>query len=194
MLPEARGYEKASGPGRLIVVVGPSGVGKDSLLAASRDTLQACPNLLLVRRTITRVASGDAEDHEPMSEAAFVAAERDGAFCFTWRAHGLCYGLRSELETHLAAGKPAIVNGSRKVLADMAVRFPGLAVVRVTADPHVIAARLASRGRESAGEIEARLARAAEIPNVAPVAVVDNSGALKDGARLFSKAVAAFLS
>ena len=168
-------------------------MGKDSLLSAARQTLETWPDLLFVRRTITRPASGDAEDHEPMSDEAFAAAEEAGAFCFAWRAHGLCYGLRSDLEAHLRAGRPAIVNGSRKVVAEMAARFPGLAVVRVTADPRIIAARLASRGRESSEEIAARLARAAEIPTVAPVAVVDNSGALEDAAKVFVDAVTGFL-
>lgn len=192
-MPEQEDAGKAALPGRLVVVVGPSGVGKDSLLSAARATLATVPDLLFVRRAITRPASGDAEDHEPMSDEAFAAAEQDGAFCFTWRAHGLCYGLRTDLEAHLGAERPAIVNGSRKVLADMARRFPGLAIVRVTADPQVIAARLASRGRESDEEIAARLARAAEIPDVAPVAVVDNSGTLDDAARSFVDAVTEFL-
>lgn len=165
-------------PGRLIVVVGPSGVGKDSLLAAARGRLSGRDGLMLVRRTITRPETGDAEAHLPMSLAGFEAAEKQGAFAFTWRAHGLAYGLPAALDAHLDAGRPALVNGSRKMLAAMAERFPGLAVVSVTASPEAVAARLAARGRETPEEIAARIARAAEIPAVAPVVTVDNSGPL----------------
>lgn len=192
MSPEA-GEAPAAGDGaacgRLIAVVGPSGVGKDSLLAAARRAFAGHPELLFVRRTITRPAGEDAEAHEPMTAAAFAEAESAGAFCFTWQAHGLCYGLPATLAAHLDAGRPAIVNGSRKVLAEMARRFPGLAVIVVTARPEVIARRLAARGRESEGEIAARLSRTAEVDPVAPIVAVDNSGALQDGAAAFVAAV-----
>ncbi|WP_051242633.1 phosphonate metabolism protein/1,5-bisphosphokinase (PRPP-forming) PhnN [Stappia stellulata] len=182
--------EEASGatrPGRLIAVVGPSGVGKDSLLALARRELGA--ELCFVQRTITRPAAGDAEDHVPATDAEFAAREAAGGFCFCWRAHDLCYGLPASLRDHLAAGLPAVVNGSRKVLPQMAACFPGLAIVSITADPQVIAARLVARGREDAAQVAARLARSAPVPAVAPIRVVDNSGALEVAAADFVAAL-----
>jgi ribose 1,5-bisphosphokinase len=180
----------AARPGRLIAVVGPSGVGKDSLLALARHALG--DQLHFVRRTITRPVSGDAEDHVPATPAEFAAREAAGGFCFSWRAHGLCYGLPASLRDHLAAGLPAVVNGSRKVLPQMAVSFPNLAIVSITADSQVIAARLVARGREDADEVAARLARSAPVPAVAPVRVIDNSGALDAAAAEFVAALRAF--
>jgi phosphonate metabolism protein PhnN/1,5-bisphosphokinase (PRPP-forming) len=184
------GAAKASPQGRLIAVVGPSGVGKDSLLALARRELDG--ELHFVRRTITRPPAADAEDHLAASDADFAACEAAGGFCFSWRAHGLSYGLPAALDDHLAAGRPAVVNGSRKVLPQMAARFPGLAIVSVTADPQVIAARLLARGREDADEVAARLARSAPVPAVAPVRVIDNSGALETAAAEFIAALRAF--
>ncbi|WP_249691339.1 phosphonate metabolism protein/1,5-bisphosphokinase (PRPP-forming) PhnN [Stappia sp. WLB 29] len=169
----------ASGrPGPLIAVVGPSGVGKDTLLARARAALSGRPDFLFVQRSITRPASADAETHVPMTAEAFEEAERAGAFAYSWRAHGLGYGLPASLTEHLAAGRPAVVNGSRKVLAGMQERFPTLCVIQIVAAPDVLAARLAARGRESADDIAARIARAGEALPVAPACIIDNSGDL----------------
>lgn len=168
--------------GPLIAVVGPSGVGKDTLLARARAALSDRPEVLFVRRSITRPASADAEEHVPITAEAFDEAERAGAFAFSWRAHGLGYGLPGSLSEHLAAGHPAVINGSRKVLAGMQERFPTLSVIQIAAAPEVLAARLAARGRESQAEIAARIARAEEALPVAPVCVIDNSGELDQAA------------
>ncbi|HMB13658.1 MAG TPA: phosphonate metabolism protein/1,5-bisphosphokinase (PRPP-forming) PhnN, partial [Roseovarius sp.] len=48
--------------GRLIAVVGPSGVGKDTLM---RAMVAERPNLRRVRRVITRRADDGGEGHEP---------------------------------------------------------------------------------------------------------------------------------
>lgn len=175
--------------GRLIAVVGPSGVGKDSLLALAREAFADRPELLFVRRAITRPATGDAEAHLPMSVAEFDRAEAEGAFAFCWRAHGLGYGLPVSLDGHLRAGHPAVVNGSRKVLAAMAERFPGLAVVSITARPDVLARRLSARGRESAEEIADRIARASEPLPFEPAVVIGNSGTLADAGRQMVAAI-----
>ncbi|MCA1299372.1 phosphonate metabolism protein/1,5-bisphosphokinase (PRPP-forming) PhnN [Stappia indica] len=182
----------ARAPGPLIVVVGPSGVGKDSLLAAARAAYAGRPEMLFVRRAITRPASGDAEDHLPMSAAEFEATLAGGGFCLAWRAHGLAYGLPAALRAHLDAGRPAVVNGSRRALPEMAECFENLAILSVTATPEVLGARLAGRGRESAEEIAARVARAAPVPPVAPIREIDNSGSLDAAVPRFLGAIAAF--
>lgn len=179
----------SNGRGPLIAVVGPSGVGKDTLLARARAALSGRPDILFVQRSITRPASADAETHVPMTAEDFDEAERAGAFAYSWRAHGLGYGLPASLAEHLAAGHPAVVNGSRKVLASMQERFPTLCVIQIVATPAALAARLAARGRESAEEIAARIARAGEPLPVAPACVIDNSGDLDQAAEALVAAI-----
>jgi ribose 1,5-bisphosphokinase len=160
--------------GRLVAVVGPSGVGKDTViaaLAARRAGLHA------VRRVITRPAGRDAERHEPVSEAEFARREAAGEFALAWRAHGLAYAIpRAEIAC-LSEGRDALANLSRGALPAARARFPGLVVLQLTAPPEVLAARLAGRGRESEAQIAARLARADQsLPDGIEAVEIDNSG------------------
>jgi ribose 1,5-bisphosphokinase len=73
-----------------------------------------------------------------------------------------------------------LCNLSRAVLPQAAARFPGMAVLHVTARPEVLAERLAGRGRETVEEIARRLARqGAALPEGLPAYEIDNSGALE---------------
>jgi ribose 1,5-bisphosphokinase len=92
--------------------------------------------------------------------AEFEAAEARGDFALSWRAHGLAYGIPVEVGDVLGAGRDAVANLSRGVLDEAQAVFPGLVVLALTASPDVLAARLAARGRETAADVEGRLARA----------------------------------
>ena len=87
--------------GRLVAIVGPSGAGKDTLIAGA---VAARPDLVWARRTITRPATGN-EPSEAVSEAEFERRRAAGAFAFWWTAHGLSYGIPASIHDHLAAGR-----------------------------------------------------------------------------------------
>ena len=53
--------------GQLVLIVGPSGVGKDTLIAWLRERLGNRPDVMFVRRTVTRKADTTLEDHDTMS-------------------------------------------------------------------------------------------------------------------------------
>jgi ribose 1,5-bisphosphokinase len=174
--------------GRLVLVVGPSGAGKDTLIAAAKSALADDASYVFPRRIITRQAVAEAEDHESVTPEQFEKMRRNGAFALDWDAHGLSYGLAASLLDDLAAGRTVVLNGSRAAVADARRRFEALTVVLIEARPEVRAARLAGRGRESEAEIAARLAR--EVRDPLPGAVlVDNSGALADGVAAFLAAL-----
>lgn len=143
--------------GRLIAVVGPSGVGKDSVMAGLHDAL---PSIHLVRRVITRAPGLGGEDYDAVSVAEFEALVRDGAFAAHWGAHGLFYGVPVDVLGRLAQGTDCLVNFSRTALRDAARTFPRFLVLNVTAAPETLAKRLAARGRETPDEIAQRLAEA----------------------------------
>src|SRR3954452_5276441 len=126
----------------LVLVVGPSGAGKDTLLDAARQALADDTRFRFVRRVITRPADAGGEAHEAVTEAEFAARD----FALQWQAHGLRYGIPAEaIEERVVA----VANVSRTVIAEAARRFR-VRVIEVTAPPDVLASRLASRGREDA--------------------------------------------
>lgn len=156
-----------------IAVVGPSGVGKDTVMGAM---VQQLPGLYLVRRVVTRAPDAGGEDIIAVDEARFQQMVSAGEFALHWGAHGLFYGIPLQQAGDLVP----VMNLSRSVLGAAQEVFPGLAVISLTAAPEVLAARLALRGREPDAEQAARLRRAsAALPEgLLRVHRIDNSGDL----------------
>lgn len=162
--------------GRLIAIVGPSGVGKDSVMAGIKGTL---PDLHLVRRVITRAPELGGEDYDAVSVPHFEALVENGAFAVHWGAHGLHYGIPITVKYQLGKGTDCLVNFSRKALTQAAEIFPRFMVLNITAKPETLAQRLAARGRETEAEIAKRLAQAEKpLPETLKVIHLANDGPL----------------
>ena len=179
----------------LILVVGPSGAGKDTLLNGAREALGEHAPVRFVRRVITRPMveeTGDPgqEVHDGISEQAFHARQEAGAFALSWRAHGLHYGVPADIAIDLAQGRVVIVNVSRAVVAEAAERFP-VAVIEIGAEPDVLARRLAARGREDADDVARRLSRAIELPLPVERERVVNDGTVEQGVQRLLTAIRA---
>ncbi|MEM8839348.1 MAG: phosphonate metabolism protein/1,5-bisphosphokinase (PRPP-forming) PhnN [Pseudomonadota bacterium] len=163
--------------GRVILIVGPSGAGKDAVIQWLKPQLKTDPNIVFVRRTITRAAGDTNEDHIATSQEDFRKAEQSGQFLATWSAHGLFYGLSADLHDAVESGRLLIINGARRALPELKRVFPGALVVHITAKQGVLEERLRSRARENEAEIQERLQDALKLPDPAFEAVViDNSG------------------
>lgn len=163
--------------GRLIAVVGPSGVGKDSVMQGLAEVM---PNMHLVRRVITRAPDLGGEDYDAASEAQFHDMARDDTFAVHWGAHGLFYGIPHTVRHQLNMGTDCLANFSRKALQAGADAFPNFVVLNITAGPETLAARLAARGRESDAEIDRRLAESAKpLPAGLDVITISNDGPLE---------------
>lgn len=168
----------------LVLVVGPSGAGKDTLIAAARDRLADDHRFVFPRRLVTREAVAALEDHDTISWDDF----RNGAFALSWEAHGLGYALPLSIDDDLEAGRTVVANVSRRVISPAAKKYPDTVVLFITADPGVRARRLAARGRESDADIAARLAREVDgVPAGIRSVTIDNSTSL-------DKALATFLA
>ena len=144
---------------RLLVVVGASGAGKDSVLNAWLNTLPAEERPHRARRSITRQLQDPSEAHEPMDDAAFARARMAGEFAFSWQAHGLHYGIRHGELAALGTGHWVVMNGSRAHLAELRAAAPRARVIEIMASDAVRSARLAGRAREQGERIGDRLAR-----------------------------------
>ncbi|MEW6122739.1 MAG: phosphonate metabolism protein/1,5-bisphosphokinase (PRPP-forming) PhnN [Pseudomonadota bacterium] len=167
------------GPGALVLVVGPSGAGKDTLIDIARAQLADRADIHVARRLVTREA-GAGEAHGTVSKEEFEA--RRSAFPLCWDAHGLSYALDEEVGRRLARGETVIANGSRAALPVARGRFSRLLVVHVTAPVALRARRLAARGRESEADILERLSRAPAL-DTAPDLEIENVGTPEEGGR-----------
>jgi ribose 1,5-bisphosphokinase len=167
----------AIGPGRLVLVVGPSGAGKDMLLGLAKAACADDANIVFPRRAITREATVS-EDNEQLSLGAFREAVERGAFAVNWEAHGHCYALRSAIDDDIRAGRTVVANVSRTVIGTLRRAYLDVMVIAITAPPEILARRLASRGRGSDGKIEQRLGRTVEDASAKPdVTIVNMSSA-----------------
>lgn len=181
----APGVKDIAMQGRLIYLMGPSGSGKDSLLQAARAQLEA-HGCRFARRVITRSAESVGEDAIGVTPAEFERLAGEGAFALSWHANGLAYGIPRVIDDWLAAGQDVLINGSRGHLDTARQRYPHLLAILLQVDEAALRQRLLARGRETPGQIEARLARSRELqdansaksdlPGICPL---DNSGPLQ---------------
>jgi ribose 1,5-bisphosphokinase len=178
----------AIGPGRLVLVVGPSGAGKDTLLGLAKAAYADDANIVFPRRAITREATAS-EDNEQLSPGAFREAVERGAFAVNWEAHGHCYALRSAIDDDIRAGRTVIANVSRTVIGDLRRAYLDVVVIAITAPPEILAKRLASRGRSSDGKIEQRLGRTVEDASAEPDVTIVNMSSAEYHARQLMRIV-----
>src|SRR5437764_12352637 len=164
------------GPGKLVLVVGPSGAGKDTLLGLARTACVDDRNIVFPRRVVTREASSS-EDNEQMSPDAFRQALEQQKFAMNWEAHGHCYALSRAIDDDVRAGRTVVVNVSRTVVGEVRRIYADVVVVSVTAPSDILAARLAMRARGSDGRIQQRLARTVDDASVPDVTIVNVSSA-----------------
>jgi|AntRauMFilla1563_2_1112583.scaffolds.fasta_scaffold05324_4 ribose 1,5-bisphosphokinase len=162
--------------GRLVAVVGASGVGKDSVMTALAETT---PQISLARRVITRPSDAGGEDFDGIGEAEFLARDAAGEFALSWSAHGLRYAIPDAVDVPLLAGHDVLANLSRSVLTQATARFEQCEVLHLTASREVLEQRLIARGRESRADIMRRLDRTAgALPAGIKTHQIDNSGPL----------------
>jgi ribose 1,5-bisphosphokinase len=172
----------AIGPGKFILVVGPSGAGKDTLLGLARAACANDGNIVFPRRVITRPTSAS-EDNEEVSADAFRDALARGDYAANWESHGHSYALPRSVDDEIRAGRTVIANVSRTVVAAMRSAYTNVVVVSITAPPDVLAERIAMRGRSSDGNIERRLGRTVDDRLALPDFTIVNSSSAEYHAR-----------
>ena len=150
--------------GCLVLVVGPSGAGKDTLLRRAKTALQGEARYCFPRRFITRPAGDPHEDHVALTEEEFADWERAGRFSLSWRAHGFSYALPASIHDLTADRRIVAANASRTVIREARSRFARVGVIHVTASAEALARRIGDRGRETPKERAGRLARSVPEP------------------------------
>lgn len=176
----------AIGPGRLILVVGPSGAGKDTLLGLAKSACAEDKDVVFPRRVVTREASAF-EDNAQLSPEGFREALARGDFAMHWEAHGHSYGLPRAIDDDLRAGRSVVVNVSRTVIDAARRAYANVTVIAITAPPDVLAERLKMRARGSDGRVEPRMNRT--IDATTPDVTILNVGRPEDHARRLVQAI-----
>ena len=72
---------------RLVVVIGPSGSGKDALITGAGMMLANNPGYYFTTREITRPSSTTGERHILVSEEEFRQRHNSGQYTISWSAH-----------------------------------------------------------------------------------------------------------
>lgn len=174
------------GPGRLVLVVGPSGAGKDTLIGLAQAACAGDTSVVFPQRVVTREASSF-ENNEAVSPTQFGQMLAHGDFAFQWEAHGLRYGVPRSIVDGIRAGHVVVVNASRTIVEFARRSYANVTVVSVTAPPEILAQRLAARARSSDGQLDGRLRRAVAAP--AADVVINNIGRAEDHAAELLKAI-----
>lgn len=170
--------------GTLVLVVGPSGAGKDTLIGEARRLLEDEPRIVFARRAITRPPGDPTEQHLAITPAEFAAQEARGEFLLSWPAHGLSYGIPVAYERMLDQGHIVVANVSRTVIREAERRIANVVVLHITAPIAILAARIAARGRERVDEIAERLHRQPPLAvSRAEVCEIVNDASIEIGAR-----------
>jgi ribose 1,5-bisphosphokinase len=162
------------GPGRLVLVVGPSGAGKDTLITHVRAACACDPAVVFPRRIVTRPASAF-EDNISIAEDDFARLVHAGAFALWWEAHGHKYGIPVTIDTDLRGERVVVCNVSRAVIDVARARYERVVVALITAPADILAARLSSRERASDGDLAQRLRRMPQA-DYRPDVVIENVG------------------
>jgi guanylate kinase len=149
---------------RVVVITGPSGVGKGTLI---RGLMERVPTLELSISATTRPArpgEQDGVDYHFLSREEFDRRVAEGEFLEHADYAGRSYGtLRSELEDRVRAGVPVVleieVQGARQVREAVP---DSLLVFIAPPSPAALRARLLGRGTDDTAEVERRLGAAEE--------------------------------
>lgn len=163
--------------GLWVMVCGPSGVGKDSVLQHAEGLLAGVPRIVFSARLVTRAAGPGARDTEIGREELRKLLAAGGA-AWQWQAHGQHYAIGAGYRDLVAQGNVVVVNGSREHAARLRER-PDVRTVLVTAPAEDVRERLLARGRESAEAVALRMERNSVLDLEDADQVIANDGPLE---------------
>jgi guanylate kinase len=151
-----------AGPGKLIIVSGPSGAGKTTVL---RRLFESCPAPLVASVSATTRAPREGEidgvDYHFLSPEEFARRRAAGDFleCCEVYSQGDWYGtLRSEVAPSLAEGKWVVLEIDVKGTLAVLEHYPrALTIFLAPASPEDLERRLRARATESAAALARRL-------------------------------------
>lgn len=141
--------------GKLFLIVGPSGSGKDTLIEYVTSRLP----VKRVKRYVTRLPNAF-EDFISVNACEFNSMD----FFIKWGVFDKMYGIGREVLDGLLKGENYVINVSRDVINEVRSKWLDTKVVSLTVAKDVLRARMLARKRDSLDEIEKRLSREFSVP------------------------------
>lgn len=149
--------------GKLIVISGPSGVGKTSIVDSM---LESTPSVFSVSATTRRVRIGEVDgvDYHFVDRLSFKAKVESGEILEWAEYGGNLYGtLRSSVQPILDSGRNVILDIENEGAKQIRESYPEALLIFVAPpDLDTLASRLAGRGDTTERDMALRLAVAAE--------------------------------
>lgn len=166
--------------GWLILVVGNSGSGKDSIMKGVKEKFPSeLKSLYLAQRFITRPPS-NTEDNIAVTPEEFKKISLQGRFALEWHIYGLDYGVPIDIDNWLEKGHPILVNVSRSIVKKARDIYKNILVVFIEVPFEITLKRIKERARESGEGLEMRIQRAKKNQTFPDADfIVDNSGDLE---------------
>jgi guanylate kinase len=154
----------------LLVIAGPSGVGKGTIVARLREHFPDLWESVSYTTRARRPSEVDGEDYCFVSREAFEALRDAGGFLESFEVFGDLKGTpRGPVDEHLAAGVDVLLEIDVQGALKVRQQFPEAVLVFVRPpSPEELRRRLASRGTESPESLDRRLAAAAAEEAQAP--------------------------
>lgn len=165
---------------KIILIVGPSGVGKDTLIKGAKKELKTDINF--VKRYITRKPD-KSEKNYYLDEYAFEILKHNSLFVSTWNAHDNFYGIsKNSIKNGLN-----IISISRSKIEDFEKVYKDVYTINITVPKEELRNRLLVRKRENEEEIEKRLNRTYKKIKARNLIDFDNSGEIEESVNTFIK-------
>lgn len=169
---------------KIVLIVGPSGVGKDTILRSIKGKI----DVNFVKRYITRVPSKD-EDNYFVDNDAFAVLKRANFFVSTWEAHGNSYGIpKNQIKNGLN-----IISISRGSIKDFEKIYEKVFTVEITLPKDMLYERLKKRARENDKEIYKRLERSYDKIEAKNLTVFSNDKDIESSTKDFIKVLKGLL-
>lgn len=151
---------------KIILIVGASGVGKDTLLKAIQNDIKAN----FITRYITRVPDNN-ESNYYIGKDDFLYLKKSDFFVSSWEAHGNIYGI-SKIPIKDGLN---IISISREAIKDFENTFEDVTTIEIGIPKEMLYERLKSRGRENEEAIQKRIQRSEQKIEAKNYIYFDNS-------------------
>ncbi|MGB3750116.1 MAG: AAA family ATPase [Arcobacteraceae bacterium] len=169
---------------KIILIVGPSGVGKDTLIDYVKKELNEDDDYNFINRYITSIPDENEKNYY-LEEEAFRILDDQDFFISAWYAHKNCYGIA---KNDILEGIN-IISISREHISDFEEKYEHVTTIHVTLPKLMLLERLRLRRRESEAQIMQRVKRSYEKIESKNLIEFENVKKIDKSAKAFMKII-----